>query len=299
MAKESMQFIPLKQIENKFDVRVSLDQDRVLQFVGAYESGENPPPIKVVLLDAEDSKYAVVDGRHRMAARAYLNLEEIPAIVVNGNLRDNPLELFAVALEANYGGAKPPTREDITHTIVRMLEHGASQSGVRERLLFLPKSSLRAYIATAISILNKRKIATALGYVAKGYTVTEAAKSVRVKEDLLQDAIKGKTGKWGKNRSDETEYVTAMKSYISRELKSANSGISKRLEGTVKKLDDGEISVEGARSIVKAWSEHLRKTSLRMADWEARINAVAESQGKAIETAPLSFSGIREAGAVQ
>ncbi len=287
MANEKRVFIPLKQIENKFDVRVSLDQDRVLQFVGAYESGDDPPPIRVVKLD--DDRYAAVDGRHRMAARQYLNLEEILAVVVNGSLKDNPVELFAMALEANCGGSKPPTRDDITHTIGRMLECGASQTTIRERLCFLPKGSVRTYIASAIAALNKRKVAKAMDHLVAGKTIQESAKAVALKEDILLLAIKGQSGKWGKNRDGETEFITAMKAYISTELKSANNGISKRLEGAVKKMDDGELSVEGVRSIVTAWKEHLRKTSLRMADWEARINAVAESHEKSAMIASLSF----------
>ena len=36
---ENVQLIPIKSIVNKFDVRVALDEDRVIQFAGLYDGG--------------------------------------------------------------------------------------------------------------------------------------------------------------------------------------------------------------------------------------------------------------------
>jgi hypothetical protein len=274
--------IPLANIVNKFDVRVALDQDRVIQFAGMYEAGLELPPIRVVKLD-EDT-YAFVDGRHRAAGRGYLGLTDVEAIVSNGSLRDDPVELYAQALEANWGGAKPPTREDITHTLVRMLEAGAQRSVIYERLSFLPKGAARAYLADAHSKISRRRIGKALDAISDGLTVEEAAKTNKLKPRQLKDILKGKKGKWGKNRSDEVQLANDIKAYISAQLFSANTGISKKLLDMFRKVDSGEVSAAAAAGVIKAWKEHLRKTSLRVDDWTARLNAITEEQAKAVKS---------------
>jgi ParB-like nuclease domain len=281
--KEKVENIPLSQISNRFDVRLSLDDDRVIQFAGLYEGGVNLPPIRVVKLDEDE--YAYIDGRHRGAARAYLNLPDVPAIICNGSLRQNPVELFAEALEANWGGAKGPTRGDLIHTVTRMFEHGATIKSIRERLNFLPSGALRAYIATARSAMTKRRIAKALDAIAEGATPASAAELTGVKLDNLKEIIAGKKGKWGKNRSDEQATAVELKSYISRALFSANAGIGKKVEGLLKQVDDGEVSATLAASVLKAWADHNRKSAVRIEDWKARLEAISQAQDNAIRTA--------------
>lgn len=277
---QKIELIKLDQIVNKFDVRVALDNDRVIQFAGLYEGGVSLPPVRLVKTD--ESEYAYIDGRTRGAARAYLNLLDVPAVICNGSLRDNPVELFAEALESNWGGAKPPSQLDIQHTIVRMLECGASQTTIRTRLHFLPNGVARAHVATARGTLSKRRLSKALDAVAEGLSVPAAAEQFKLNVDIVKNAISGKKGKWGKNRSDEVQLATDLKSYISKALFSANAGIGKKIEGLLKKVDDGDVSSKTASGVIKAWHEHLRKTSIRIADWDARLNAITSEQDKAV-----------------
>ena len=281
--KRGQVMIPLAQISNKFDVRVKLDEDRVLQFMGMYDDGQDVPPVVLVKL-GEDS-YAYVDGRHRGAARSYLNLTDVPAVIRSEAMSDSPVELLAEALEANYGGAKPPTREDIIHTVTRMLEAGASQTAIRDRLQFLPSGSLRAFIATARSNIMRKKVAKALDEMSEGSaTLEDAAKRYGIKPETLKDVVAGKKRKWNKGRSDEADFCIAMKNYISTELRSANSGISKKVELLLKKVDDGEVSYKFAEEVIRAWRDHLRKTGVRVSDWQARLNAIAGETDKAAES---------------
>ena len=105
--------IKISQISNRFDVRVKLDYDRVLQFVGFYQSGVPLPPVTLVEIQAasaDPAMYAYVDGRHRGAARQYLNLDDIEATIIKNP--NDPAELYAMALEANWGPSPlPPTRD--------------------------------------------------------------------------------------------------------------------------------------------------------------------------------------------
>jgi hypothetical protein len=272
--------LPIKNIINRFDVRLELDQDRVLQFVGMYQAGVDVPDIEVVQLDEED--FAFIDGRHRAAALQYLGRTTVNATVVNGNLKDNPVQLYGRALRANWGGALPPTRAGITHTMVRMIEAGASFKDIKEELGFLPAGSLKAYHTDASSILSKRRIGRALDDVRdNALTVEAAALKNHIPLKVLQNAISGKKGKWGHARDNEQQYVTEFKSYVSKVLLSANTGISQKLIDALRKVDAGEISAKGAAGMIKAWKEHLRRTGLRIEDWEARLAAITGEQDKA------------------
>ncbi len=270
--------IPLTQIENRFDVRTKLNEDRVLQLVGCYEAGVDLPPVTLVPIG--EDKYAYVDGRHRGAARGYLNCTDVASIIIPRP--DDPAELFARALQANWGGSQPPTRDDISHTILRMLELKASQTAIREQLFFLPTGSLKAYIAQARGVIMKRRILDAIG---DGVKIEEAASRFGIPLDSMKDIIQGKKGKWGKGRSSEVDLSVAMKAYISTSLRSANAGISKKVEGILAKVEAGEMSHKVAADILKAWSEHLRKTSLRVADWHSRLGAIGGATERSADAA--------------
>lgn len=276
--KEKMVNLPIDRIMNKFDVRVMLDQDRVIQFAGLYESGVILPPVRVVQID-EDT-YAYVDGRTRGAARAYLNLPDVQAIVVDHGLKDDPIELYAQALQANWGGAKPPTRDDIVHTIIRMVELGATQTAITSKLSFLPQSSTRAYTQWARSTLSKRRLSKALDAITEdALSIDEAAKKFNIKPQTIKESISGKKSK---NRATESQLVLDFQHYISSQLKSANSGISKKMEMLFHQVEDGEISSKSAGKVINSWYEHLRKTSLRVADWQARLESISSEQDKAV-----------------
>jgi hypothetical protein len=278
--------VPLAQISNKFDVRTSLDQDRVIYLAELYEGGVDVAPVKLLKLDNTDPvEYAYVDGRHRGAARDFLGMTDIPAIFVDSALNNQPSELYALALEANYGGAKPPTRDDIVHTIQRMLEAGVARTTVAERLSFIPKGALRAFLSHAQSTISKRRMVNALDMVAKGKAIEEAAKESLVRPDALKEAINGKKGKWGKNRSEEIAYSVEVKGHISRVLRSANTSISIKMSEVAKRLNEGDMSPETARDIVRAWLDHLRKTTSRVRDWSDRIDSLAREHTKSTKSA--------------
>lgn len=278
--KQKTSIIPLAQIENKFDVRIKLDEDRILILVGLYEGGIELPPIKVVRLD--DDKYAYVDGRHRGAARAYLNQPDIEAIVLTQDRLGDPIGLFVEALQANYGGAKPPTRDDVAHTVIRMMELGAKQVEIKERLSFMPIGSINMYIGWAKGVLHKRKMRSALDLIADGSSVNDAAAEVKLKPDVIRDFLQGKKRKWGKDTSSEKQQCNELKIHISKSLRTANSSIGKKIEGLLKAVDDGEISLKVAESVVNAWESHLSRTLIRVKDWQSRFVAVASNQSAGV-----------------
>ncbi len=274
----NIQMLKLSDIIHKFDVRTAIDQDRVLQFVAAYEQEIATgsiviPPITVIEL--VDGRYAYVDGRHRGQARAFLNMADVAAIVAKYK---DTVEIYTDALKSNWGGSKPPTREDISYTITRMIKDGISTKSIYEHLKFIPAGACRAYVASAKGNIEKRRIAGALESVADGVSVEESAANFNIKIETLREAIAGRKKRWGGGKTQETETINLTKSYISSTLKAANTGIAKRMDHVLRKVESGEIKASAAQSIIHAWSEHLRRTLIRIDDWRARIDSLSTTR---------------------
>lgn len=268
--------IEISEIRNKFDVRKTLDDDNILRLAELYQNNIEVDPIRVAIIEGE---YCFVDGRHRAAARALLELKTIDAIVVH---ESNELQLYSEALRSNYGGSKPPTREDIEHTIRKMMEAGAKESHLKARLDFIPYSILRIYISVVQTTLRKRKIKAAIEAVADGMILAEAATKYGVKLDSLKDAISGRKRKWG---TGESALLTEYTLYINRVLKTANSGISKKIQLLLVKLEDHEVKPETATRIIEHWGAKLNGTIHRIKDWKERLKAITEGKKSTEEEA--------------
>ena len=261
--------LPLDKIINKFDVRVALDDDRVLQFVGMYQANFDISPISVIEL--ADGKYAYVDGRTRGAALAMMGRKTAEAIVMSQLTTG---ELYAEALRSNWGGAKPPSRADITHTIIRMLEAGETPTNIRDKLEFLPRGAINAYIATAQSMLTKRKIAVALDAVSEGkVTLTDAARESKIDLTSLRVAIKGKN-KGFRSRSEQAERAHQLQLDIMHRLQSANLSIGLKVSDMLQDVEHGDMSPALAEIVIKSWFNHLRKATLRATDWKQRLDNI-------------------------
>ncbi len=267
--------IPIANISNKFDVREALDDDRVLYLAELYENGVEIDPIKVIKIGqnkVDDDIYAFVDGRHRAAARALLNLPQIDAYVVENDDADM-VDLYAESLRANYGGAKPPTREDIRHTIQRMLETGAKSNRIREALDFIPLSFLRKYISDAQSRIHKHRLSQALVAIANGAKLAEAAEQYGVDLETLKAAVTGQRKKAGRAGSAALEF----KSYVTKALRTANFGIAGKIKFLLQQIEEGEVPVKVGEEVIEAWEAHLDSSKHRIRDWRERLLAVADS----------------------
>jgi hypothetical protein len=269
MAKPNVVKIPLEKTINKFDVRVELDDDRVVQFIGMYEAHLDVPPIQVVEL--ADGNYAYVDGRTRGAAQTAMGRKEADAIIMV-NLSTG--QLYGYALRANWGGAKPPTRSDLTHTIARMLEAGETPTSIRRELPFLPRGSINAYIATAQGMLTKRRIAVALDSVAQGeITLAEAAKTSMVDITTLRVALKGKN-KGFRSRTEQQERAHNLQLHILHSLQKANMSIGAQVSDLLQEVEHGDMSPALAEQVIQAWFRHLKKATLKASDWGQRLQNI-------------------------
>src|SRR3989344_7285276 len=75
--KKDTVLLPVSDLKMKFDVRKSLNEDRVLLFMEMYESGNSVPPIEVIRGTMD-----IHDGRHRKAALDHLGRKHAECILV-------------------------------------------------------------------------------------------------------------------------------------------------------------------------------------------------------------------------
>lgn len=265
MAREAVISLDVSQIHNRFDVRKKLDDDRILYLAELIDAGEKLPPIRVCL--DSDGAYSFVDGRHRAAAHVFMNILTIDAVVEKSN---DQAYLFGQALHSNYGGAKPPTRDDINHTIRRMLESGIGIKAIKEQLAFMPMAQIRNAIKQAELALNKAKIRYALDAIAReGLRPVEAAARYKVEQSALEDVIAGRKRKFGKATGDQLFMTT--KAYIHTSLKSAFTGIQKKMENMQRMVEDGEVDVDTAVRLVQDWQDYHQRWNHRVRDWLERF----------------------------
>lgn len=259
--------ISIASIDNKFDVRRGLDDDRILFFAQMIDAGETLPPVDVIKNPDVPDGFIFIDGRHRAAAYSFLGRSEIEANIVP---RQDVFEMFGAAMRSNYGGPKPPTRADIEYTIRRMIEEGATNTKVYEILDFIPKSALRKYIENVKSSLAKVRLKQAIDMVADGASIIDAATKAKVEIEALREAIGGK----GRTKKDPGSVAAEMKALIARVYKGAALSVYKRIEHIIRQIEDGELNGESGRKAVAEWEKVLTGQLGRIADWRARVNQV-------------------------
>lgn len=260
--------IEISSIRNLFDVRRALNEERVLALAELIMGGVELPPIEVII---DTDAFAFVDGRHRAAAYQLLDKPEIMAVVVE---RKEPAQMFSQALLANWGGALPPTVNDIRHTVRRMLEAGATHVVVRKELSFLPLSQINKYIDDSRSQMKKVKLRAALDAIAEGLRPLEAAEKFGLDLESVKAAVSGRKQKFGKG---DVGIEAENKVYIKGQMKSASMGICKRIENLFHYVDAGEVSSVTVVKIIDQWEETLRKTMGRIPDWRQRLDAITHN----------------------
>lgn len=258
--------LPIQDIANRFDVRKELDEDNIIRLAELYQNNVDLPPIQVTLINGV---YCYVDGRHRAQARLMLDMPTIDCEIVT---ETDTLQLYADALRANYGGAKPPTRADIEHTIKCMVEAGARETHIKAKLDFLPAGVIRVYMNTVKSSINKRRMAAALDAITEGMTLVDSAEKYGLEIDALKDALQGKKKRFG---GSQTGFLTDSINAITTTLKSSTAVIAGRMKVLFGKVEDGEATIETAARVLDHWESKATQSLHRIKDWRERLRAIS------------------------
>lgn len=202
--------VPLDRIMVTTYVRTARDQERVNFFLEVLKGGGKLDPGQIT------DDYQLVDGRTRLAALDQFGATEMEMIFL-GIL--TPEEIIFRGIEANMGGALPPSNHDYEHTIKALLKEKTSRKIIMERLVGkgLPKKFVSHMIDQAQTHMNKDNIRKAVAAIlGGGLTLSQAAG----KFDADEDSVRKELGRKATSETDPvgeiSEEFGQMKSVLSQ-----------------------------------------------------------------------------------
>lgn len=261
-AASAFRTVAIGLIRETFYVRQALTRDRVLFFADLYKAAGVVPPIEVT------DSYELVDGRNRLAAQRELGYKTVAVTVYPAADRNT---LLARALNANAGGALPPTHSDFIFTLKQMLLQGASEKAITGSLQGnWPAKYIAGAIRDARSALNHDQIVKAVQAVGTGnLTVSEAATQFHVSSDALKRElhIAPRTTK-----ASEHEHMAA----LTRIWTPASRSMGARHRKIREDHESGTLSLKQVHNLIKHMEHHARLMTGNIRDFKKRIAALGK-----------------------
>lgn len=253
--------VRIDQILVRFFVRKRVDEDRVLFFAELYGARAPVEPIRVVT-----DTFVLLDGRHRLEAMKLCDMTEAECELVP----PPPTEAEAIldAFLGNLGGSKPPTMEDMEHTIDLLLDAGMRDREIMGRMN-IPAAFSRKLLQNVHGKRTRRRVQSAARDVRDGNaTVTEAATKHGVAVDALQSELGAARPKKGK------QDLSGLKSGISRRFKSVSLQNGALLKGMLQRYEDGELHPRTIESVIAHIAHCLKSAQRSLDDWSRRYSAM-------------------------
>jgi len=253
--------VEISKLTMPFFVRHKLDEDWALQLAELLEAGVKLTPITVY--PVAGNGYAVRDGRHRIEAHKLCSKATILATVVHP-AKDMATEI-SLAYNANAGGALPPSREDMTHTVSLLLSQGLKPNAIAQLIPTFPPSMVRKYVN---GIYNREKFARlreAAGAVADGeMTAPQAAEKYGCDLDQLRKELGGKKKASVARAAEQVSGIKRNHASVSQK----NAAMMKRqIEG----FEDGEITAHQLDVVVEALIQSAKRVYVSAQGWLPRI----------------------------
>lgn len=238
--------------------REKLIEDHWFLMAELMDAGVKFPPIEIT----EDRR--VQDGRHRVRASEYLDRETIEAVVVPDK---GELESVSHALEANYGGSLPPTKEDIMHTLTYLIEKSISKDKIIHQFSkFIPDPVIKTLYQKASSNVVNKKVYAAIGLITNnGLDIYEAAKKVGLKNTAqIKNEMERRIGT-GQSKIPNFKAIFASKF---AHFNNSNVHLVTQLRNAYK---NAEISAETVTDTLKTFGDLIPNTNRVYEDWRARF----------------------------
>lgn len=262
--------IKLKDIRMNHYVRKSINTDHVLMLAELYESGmleskgDMVKASQVVRPIQITEEGELVDGRHRKEAMELAQITEAKVEVLPAM---TSAQLVVAATKANYGGALPPSREDMVYTIEQLMtRHGMTAAAIESQMVMLPRSVARKYISMANKRINETRLKLAITDISNGSTVLQAARNHNLKPEAIQLALSGKKPK---TKTGASQLSAALTTYA----KGFSNQTSRIIGRALEDFRDGELSEEAVQTTINHFGHLLRRMFLRAQDWENRLKA--------------------------
>lgn len=261
--------VKLAELKTRYFVRKGINQDHVLMLAELYEaafleSKDSVTASKAIQSIQVTEELEVVDGRHRKEAMELAQLTDVRVELLPPM---TTAELVVAAAKANYGGALPPTREDMIFTVEQLLtKHGMTAKMVEDSLTMLPKSVARKYINMATKRIHDLKMRLAITDITNGINLAAAAKVHGLKPEAIQMVLEGKRPR---SKTGAAQLSSALTSYHKGYAIQVGRVINRALE----EYRDGEISEDAVQVSINHYGHLLRRQFLRVEDWQNRLRA--------------------------
>ena len=262
--------VKLKDLKTHYFVRKGINQDHVLMLAELYEAAmlesnsDSVAASRAVAAIQVTEEMELVDGRHRKEA---MELAQITDARVEVLPPMTTAELVVAAAKANYGGALPPTREDMIFTIEQLLtRHGMTAKAVEEHMTMLPKSVVRKYVNMANKRINEIRLKLAITDMANGLTLQQAARQHSLKPEAVQLALEGKKPK---SKTGAAQLSSALTAYT----KGYSGQVSRIINKSIEEFRNGEISEDTVQTALNHQGHLMRRMFLRLEDWQRRLKA--------------------------
>lgn len=261
--------IAIADLQVPFYVRQKTDQDHVLFLAELMEGGVQLDPITIVA--NADGSYSVRDGRHRIEASRLLDRLTIRAKVVPP-AKDVVSEI-KLAFEANVGGALPPSREDIEHTVRLLLSQNVARKDIA-KILPIPTSLAHKYVQSINMKQLRARMNQAIQAVSEGsLNAPQAAEKFRVDLEALRRELGGRKKK-RKHGGAEVKRIISSKY---RSLAQYNATTLRRLFA---EMEDGEASAGVIETALKTMSDLNRKLGVNVQNWRDRLKQAQNTNAK-------------------
>ena len=250
--------VKLSDLKKEFYVREKLKEDHWFLMAELMDAGVKFPPIEIF----ED--YRVQEGRHRIRAAEYLNLETIDAVIVPDK---GELESVSDALEANFGGSLPPAREDIIHTLTYLIEKSIPRDKIIHQFSkFIPNQLINILYGKAASNISNKRVYAAIGLITNdGLDIHEAAKKVGLKSIAqIKNEIERRHGK-GQPKIPNFKAIFASKFAT---FNNSNGHLITKLRQAYK---EATISEETVADTLKTIGDLISNTTKIYEDWQSRF----------------------------
>src|SRR5260370_35763802 len=271
MANKVIQ-VSLKELKADFYVRKQLHDDHVLQLALLYESGVPIPPLTI----GWDKQ--VIDGRHRKAALEFLGRQTADCMIHG---QRGIAESIVIALKANVGGALPPTKEDIVHSMILLLNQGWTERRILDNMPF-PRTVARKYIKDAWGVVLDAKLKSAMKAIAEdGMTAKAASEKFGVPIEKLQEHLNPN------RRKRQQQSIAWKKQKLSRSFQGFHRKVAYEIKAIFDAFEDHQISEAEVVEMFDGIYELFRKGEKRVDEHMERFKILVK------DTANLSKVELR------
>lgn len=247
--------VEIRKLKDSFDIRSTLNQDHILFLWSLIDAGQELPPIKIT------KDYSIIDGRHRRVAYEHAGIPIIKAEVIDS---DSTIEIIKQCLEANMGGALPPTKTDLYRTMMILINRKYSKERIiNEFKSILPMGLIRVAHHQAQWQINNQKVNEAIDLIrTSDLTIKKAAEIIGISESSIKEKLDRKKVDGNGNPH--------LKGTLSKMFTHFNKSLGKIVSKTFQDYEDAELTKLDTEAILKYLAKLIVNQNRMYGDWQKR-----------------------------